>query len=149
MRVIERVELYKQIFDDSKAIDPVRACLQCLGGDPFDQLEGIRELARQLTDLYMVSMPVITVWVRDYNYVTATEEIFLTEPNVEEFLHQYRHHLQNIGRKYQRNDLLVEGKLQYRDIPYKDTIHKMYGEDDARAWAKAIIQMAQTGKDVD
>lgn len=32
----------------------------------------------------------------DDNYVQATGEIYLTEPDLESFLHQFRHHLQNI-----------------------------------------------------
>lgn len=90
----------------------------------------------------MVSIPVITCWVRDDNYVQATGEIYLTEPELEGFLHQFRHHLQNVERKYERRGLTTEGKLDIADIPYKDTVYSMRGEDDARAWSKFLIDLA-------
>ena len=27
-------------------------------------------------------------------------------------------------------------------IPYKDCVYRMYGEDDARAWARMVIELA-------
>ena len=99
MRIDEREELYKKIYKDSPAIDPVVSLMNktdWVTGDPFEKLEALRELNTDLSDLYQVSIPVITVWVRDDNYVQATGEIYLTEPDLESFLHQFRHHLQNI-----------------------------------------------------
>lgn len=81
--------------------------------------------------------------VRDDNYVQATGEIYLTEPELESFLHQFRHHLQNIERRYERRGLTSEGA--WRDfwrVPYKDCIYRMYGEDDAIAWSKFVIEVA-------
>ena len=95
-----------------------------------------------LSDLYMVSIPTLTVWVRDNSYVQATGEIYLTEPELEGFLHQFRHHLQNVERKYERRGLTTEGKLELAKIPYEDTVYKMYGEDDAIAWSKFIIELS-------
>lgn len=88
-------------------------------------------------------IPVITAWVRDDNYVHSTKEIFLGEPSLEGFLHQFRHHLQNKAREPQYKYLLVENdpKADYR-IPYKDCVYRMYGEDDARAWARMVIELA-------
>lgn len=90
-----------------------------------------------------VKIPVITAWVRDDNYVHSTKEIFLGEPSLEGFLHQFRHHLQNKAREPQYKYLLVENdpKADYR-IPYKDCVYRMYGEDDARAWARMVIELA-------
>lgn len=102
MRIDERAELYRKIYKDSPAIDPVVSLMNktdWVTGDPFEKLEALRELNTDLSDLYQVSIPVITVWVRDDNYVQATGEIYLTEPDLESFLHQFRHHLQNIERK--------------------------------------------------
>lgn len=79
----------------------------------------------------------------DDNYVQATGEIYLTEPELESFLHQFRHHLQNIERRYERRGLTSEGA--WRDfwrVPYKDCIYRMYGEDDAIAWSKFVIEVA-------
>lgn len=92
---------------------------------------------------YSVEIPVITAWVRDDNYVHSTKEIFLGEPSLEGFLHQFRHHLQNKAREPQYKYLLVENdpKADYR-IPYKDCMYRMYGEDDARAWARMVIEIA-------
>ena len=92
---------------------------------------------------YSVEIPVITAWVRDDNYVHSTKEIFLGEPSLEGFLHQFRHHLQNKAREPQYKYLLVENdpKADYR-IPYKDCMYRMYGEDDARAWARMVIELA-------
>lgn len=97
----------------------------------------------ELAEVYSVEIPVITAWVRDDNYVHSTKEIFLGEPSLEGFLHQFRHHLQNKAREPQYKYLLVENdpKADYR-IPYKDCMYRMYGEDDARAWARMVIELA-------
>lgn len=136
MEIQERVELYKEIFKDSRAIEPVKAFV--MSENKLEALEDIRGLNTILADLYMVSLPVITCWVRDDNYVQATGEIYLTEPELEGFLHQFRHHLQNVERKYERRGLTTEGKLELVGISYKDTVYKMYGEDDAIAWARFL-----------
>lgn len=147
MRINERVELYKRLFKDCRAVEPVVELMgstHWITGGGMEKLEAIRELNTKLSDLYQVSIPVITVWVRDDNYVQATGEIYLIEPDLEAFLHQFRHHLQNIERKYERRGLTVEESLDTAmwRIPYKDTVYKMYGEDDARAWAKFVIEAA-------
>lgn len=142
MKIRARVEMYKGIFKDCKAIHPVKEFI--LAGIPTDRseyLEALRDLDTKLSDLYEVSIPVITCWVRDYSYVPETGEIFLTEPNLEEFLHQYRHHLQNVERKYERRGLTTEGDKSLSKIPYEDCIYLLRGEDDARAWSKAIMEM--------
>ena len=147
MTIRERVELYKKVFKDSVAIEPVREFMnKCdwITGDDFERLECIRSLNTELSGVYQVSIPVITVWVRDNNYVSATGEIYLTEPDLEGFLHQFRHHLQNVERKYERRGLTAEGSMDKNvwRLPYKDTIRRMYGEDDARAWSKFVIEAA-------
>ena len=146
MNIRNRVELYKQVFGDKcKAIEPVKEFIKCIPADDLEQLEALRRLNTVLSDEYKVIIPVMTVWVRDYNYVNATYEMYLTEPSLEEFLHLFRHHLQNIDRRYERRGLLVEDieEQSIREMPYKDTVKRMYGEDDARAWAKYVIEMAQ------
>lgn len=147
MTIRERVELYNKVFKNSVAIEPVREFMnKCdwVTGDDFERLECIRSLNTELSGVYQVSIPVITVWVRDNNYVAATGEIYLTEPDLEGFLHQFRHHLQNVERKYERRGLTAEGSMDKNvwRLPYKDTIHRMYGEDDARAWSKFVIEAA-------
>lgn len=83
------------------------------------------------------------MWVRDDNYVQATGEIYLTEPDLEGFLHQFRHHLQNIERKYERRGLTAEGAdPKYWRVPYEECMCRMPGEDDAKAWAKFVIEVA-------
>lgn len=143
MTIDERVELYKRLYKNSVAIEPVKEMIlsgiDSLTG--LEALEKIRELNTSLADLYQISIPVITVWVRDDNYVQATEEIYLTDPKLEPFLHQFRHHLQNIERKYERRGLTSESvDREYWSLPYKDTLFRMYGEDDARAWARFLIE---------
>lgn len=141
MEIKERVELYKSLFGvDCKALEAVKGFL--LPVDRIEALEAIRRLNTELSNLYMVSLPTLTVWVRDDNYVAATGEIYLTEPELEGFLHQFRHHLQNVERKYERRGLTTEGKLELAGIPYKDTVYKMYGEDDAVAWSQFIIELS-------
>lgn len=141
MEIKERVELYKSLFGvDCKALEAVKGFL--LPVDRLEALEAIRRLNTELSNLYMVSLPTLTVWVRDDNYVAATGEIYLTEPELEGFLHQFRHHLQNVERKYERRGLTTEGKLELAGIPYKDTVYKMYGEDDAVAWSQFIIELS-------
>lgn len=143
MTIDERVELYKEIYKGSVAIDPVMEMI-LIGVDlmnGMEALEKIRELNTTLADRYQISIPVITVWVRDDNYVPATNEIYLTEPKLESFLHQFRHHLQNMERKHDKRGLTSEGlDREYWSIPYKDTQYKMYGEDDARAWARFLVE---------
>ena len=137
LSIDERVALYKKIFKDSKALAPVKAFVMPV--DRIGALEAIRELNTTLADLYKVSIPVITCWVRDDNYVSATGEIYLTEPDLEPFLHQFRHHLQNVERKYERRGLTSEGlSKEFHRVPYEKCLYKLYGEDDARAWAKFL-----------
>ena len=82
MTIYERVELYKSLYQGSTAPTVVSKII----ADGFytltglEALEAIRRLNTDLSDLYQVSIPVITVWVRDDNYVQATGEIYLTEP---------------------------------------------------------------------
>lgn len=92
MTIDERVELYKEIYKGSVAIEPVMEMI-LIGVDhmnSMEALEKIRELNTTLTDRYKIVIPVLTVWVRDDNYVSATNEIYLTEPKLEPFLHQFR-----------------------------------------------------------
>lgn len=139
--VEKRVEYYKKWFEDCRAVKLLKDFKFPV--DRIEALEAIRALNTELADLYMVSIPVITCWVRDDNYVHSTKEIFLGEPSLEGFLHQFRHHLQNKAREPQYKYLLVENdpKADYR-IPYKDCMYRMYGEDDARAWARMVIELA-------
>lgn len=141
MEIKDRIKLYKSLFGtDCKALEAVRGFI--LPTDKIEALEAIRGLNTELSDLYMVSIPTLIVWVRDNSYVQATGEIYLTEPELEGFLHQFRHHLQNVERKYERRGLTTEGKLDLAKIPYEDTVYKMYGEDDAIAWSKFIIELS-------
>lgn len=137
MVIVDRVKLYKKIFKECKALDPVKAFIQPV--DRLEALEAIRALNTTLADLYMVSIPVITVWVRDNSYVPETGEIYLTEPDLEAFLHQFRHHLQNIERKYERRGLTTEGNLEQAKIPYEECVYKLRGEDDAVAWSRFLV----------
>lgn len=142
MEIRDRVDLYKQYFRDCKAVEPVRKLLKA--GVPVDRieaLEAIRALNTELSDLYMVEIPVITCWVRDSNYVIETREIYLTEPDLKDFLHNFRHHLQNIERRYERRGLTVEGKQELAQIPYKDCMYKLRGEDDAIAWSIMLLEL--------
>ena len=145
MNIQDRVNLYKNLYTASEAPTAVKKYLDKIItiNDELDVLEALRELNTDLSDLYQVSIPVITVWVRDDNYVHSTKEIFLGEPSLEGFLHQFRHHLQNEAREPQYKYLLVENdpKADYR-IPYKDCVYRMHGEDDARAWARMVIELA-------
>lgn len=145
MTIYERVELYKSLYQGSTAPTIVSKII----ADGFytltglEALEAIRRLNTDLSDYYQVSIPVITVWVRDDNYVQATGEIYLTEPDLESFLHQFRHHLQNIERKYERRGLTAEGAdPKYWGVPYEECMCRMPGEDDAKAWAKFVIEVA-------
>lgn len=95
MDLIERVESYKVMFKECKALEPVSMALAkgYKSATPLQRLEIIRELDTELAEVYSVEIPVITAWVRDDNYVHSTKEIFLGEPSLEGFLHQFRHHL--------------------------------------------------------
>lgn len=137
MRIQDRVKLYKKIFKECKALPLVQGFVMPVG--KIEALEAIRALNTELADAYMVSLPVITVWVRDNSYVPETGEIYLTEPDLEAFLHQFRHHLQNVERKYERRGLTTEGDLEQAKVPYTECIYNLRGEDDAVAWSKFLI----------
>lgn len=136
MKIGDRVKLYKKIFKDCKALPIVQNFI--MPENSLDALEAIRNLNTDLADAYMVSIPVITVWVRDNSYVPETGEIYLTEPELEPFLHQFRHHLQNVERRYERRGLTTEGDKVLSKIPYEDCLYKLRGEDDAIAWSKFL-----------
>ena len=139
MTIEERVELYKKLFPECKALDPVRAFV--MPTDRFGTIEAIRELGTELAKAYKVRLPVVTFFVRDNNYVAVTQEIYLAEPDLEGYLHQFRHHLQNEARLYERRYLLLEDNKELDDrIPYKDAISLLAGEDDAKAWARFLIE---------
>lgn len=144
MTIEERVELYKGLFPECKALGAVRRVIIAKGyrkADTLQRVELLRELATELTKAYKVRIPVVTFFVRDNNYVAATQEIYLAEPELEGFLHQFRHHLQNEARQYERRLLLVEDIKGLDDrIPYKEANSLLSGEDDAIAWAKFIIE---------
>lgn len=146
MTIEERVELYKSLFPDCKAIKAVKQVIIAKGyrnAPQPDKIELIRELDTALADEYQITIPVVTFFVRDNNYVKATKEIFLTDPaDLEGFLHQFRHHLQNEAREQDKRLLLVENKKIDHRIPYRDTIYTMEGEDDARAWSRFIMEEA-------
>ena len=137
MKIADRVKLYKKVFKDCKALPIVQEFI--MPENRLEALEAIRKLNTDLADAYMVSIPVITVWVRDNSYVPETGEIFLTEPELEPFLHQFRHHLQNIERKYERRGLTVENNPELVKIPYEDCLYMLRGEDDAIAWTKFLV----------
>ena len=73
-----------------------------------------------------------------------TGEIFLTEPELEAFLHQYRHHLQNVERKYERLGLTMEGNRGLHRVPYENCGYLLRGEDDAIAWVKMIMELVES-----
>jgi hypothetical protein len=142
MLIVDRVDFYKSYFSDCKAVDPVKTLLhKGVPVDKLDALEALRALNTELSDLYMVEIPVITCWVRDSNYVPETREIYLTEPDLKDFLHQFRHHLQNIERRYERRGLTTEGNQEIALIPYQECIFKLRGEDDAIAWSKMLLEL--------
>lgn len=107
MTIDERVKKYSLIFRHADSIKLVQEQINSGFFEKvgLDALEAIRELNTKLSDYYAVTLPVITVWVRDSNYVHATHEIYLTEPDLEDFLHQFRHHLQNIERRNDRRGI--------------------------------------------
>ena len=133
-----RAELYRKILRGCKALPIVNSFIQPT--DKIQALEAIRKLNTDLSDAYMIPLSVITCWVRDDNYVPATQEIYLTEPELKAFLHQFRHHLQNIERRYERRGLTTEGNLEIADVPYTRCYYSLYGEDDARAWVKFLTE---------
>lgn len=144
MWIEDRVSLYKSYWSDCKAVEPVRKLLKAgVPVDKLEALEAIRALDTELSDLYMVEIPVITCWVRDSNYVPETREIYLTEPDLKDFLHCFRHHLQNIERRYERRGLTTEGNQDLALLPYQECIYKLRGEDDAVAWSTMLLEVCR------
>lgn len=131
------------LYKECKALEPVANTLAkgYKQADPRKRLELIRELDTELAEVYMVRIPVITCGVRDNSYVLQTKEIYLADPELEAFIHQFRHHLQNEARELSRKYLLMEDdpKADYR-IPYREANSMLYGEDDAVAWSRFLIE---------
>ena len=143
MTIQDRVDLYKSMFSECNALEPVSHIMAkgYKNKTPLGKLELLRELATELTEVYKVYIPTVTCWERDNNYVKGTKEIYLAEPDLEGFLHEWRHHLQNEARDPNKILLLVEDDPQKdRKILFKDTISTFYGEDDAVAWARMIME---------
>ena len=70
MEIRDRADLYKSYFSDCKAVEPVKSLLhKGVPVDKLDALEAIRALNTELSDLYMVEIPVITCWVRDLSLI--------------------------------------------------------------------------------
>ena len=138
MTIDERVALYKKLFKECKALPIIQGFT--MPASRIGSLEAIRKLNTDLSDAYKVSLPVITVWVRDDSYVPETGEIYLTEPELEPFLHQFRHHLQNVERLYERRGLLTEGDTTLSRVPYENCLYMLRGEDDAIAWSRYLAQ---------
>lgn len=65
MTIEERVELYKSLYKECKALEPVANTLAkgYKQADPRKRLELIRELDTELAEVYMVRIPVITCGV--------------------------------------------------------------------------------------
>ena len=143
MRVSDRVSLYKSLFPACKAVEPVAEAYNTLEGDPpvIECIEALRGLATKLTQLYKVTIPTVTFFVRDHNYVACTNEIFLGSVDLKAFLREYRFHLQNEARKYEKRYLLLEDREDLDiSLPFTDTELLMYGADDAEAWAQMLIE---------
>ena len=143
MLIEDRIELYKSLFPECKALTPVAEAYRKLksAASVIDSMEIIRELATRFTQLYKVTIPTVTFFVRDHSYVACTDEIFLGSVDLEAFLREYRFHLQNEARKYDKRYLLLEEREDL-DImlPFTDTESPMYGADDAEAWAQMLIE---------
>ncbi len=143
MLIEDRIDLYKSLFPECKALTPVAEAYSKLknAASVIDSIEIIRELATRLTQLYKVTIPTVTFFVRDHSYVAYTDEIFLGSIDPEAFLREYRFHLQNEARKYDKRYLLLEEREDL-DImlPFTDTESPMYGSDDAEAWALMLIE---------
>ena len=143
MTIQERVEKYKSLLGAiCKAVEPVKEYSP--NNDRIKALEAIRELNTKLSEVYEVSIPVITCWVRDNSYVPETGEIFFFFLELEAFLHQYRHHLQNVERKYERLGLTMEGNRGLHRVPYENCGYLLRGEDDAIAWVKMIMELVES-----
>lgn len=144
MRILERVELYRRLALGAKAEAPVAKAAGALsieGLAIYEQIEILRELATDLTQVYKVTIPTVTFFVRDSSYCSYTDEIFLGSINLKAFLREYRFHLQNEARKYDKRYLLLDGREDLDvKIPFKDAESLMYGADDAEAWAVMLIE---------
>lgn len=143
MKIEKRVILYTELFTACKAFKPVFEIVDkgyTEHAGYIQRLELIRELGTMLTKAYKVNIPVIVCGVRDANYVRETKEIYLGEPDLEDFLHQFRHHLQNEAKDPKKKYILVENSTKIDpQLPFKDTIYTMPGEDDALSWVKMIM----------
>lgn len=150
MTIEERVGLYHKLYKNCKAVGTV-AGVRLKGynsATPLVKLELLRELVSDMvsSEKYDCYCPTVTCWERDNNYVKGTFEIYLMEPDLEGFLHQFRHHLQNLARDPDKEDLLIEGNEEITKkvlFGSRETNYTLYGEDDAIAWSKMVLEAVE------
>ena len=147
MTIPERIKLYEDLYKNCKAVLPVAEILDGFDDkSQLDKLEILRDCTTKLVSkegYYGCICPTVTPWVRVSNYVSSTNEIYLTQPQIKDFLRMFRLHLQNMARDPGKEDLLTEGNEGItKAVLYKKAESKLYGWDDARAWAEMVIQRA-------
>lgn len=111
MTIEERVELYKSLYKECKALEPVANTLAkgYKQADPRKRLELIRELDTELAEVYMVRIPVITCGVRerikndpDYTEISCNDEARMLGAGFSKPVGGRDHskHIEELKRKY-------------------------------------------------
>lgn len=147
MTIAERVELYKSLYKNCKALVPVA---EIIGGfddkTPIERLEALRDCTTKLVSkegYYGAICPTVTAFYQPTTYVRATNEIMVSEPDIKDFLRMFRLHLQNMARDPAKEDLLIEGNDGVtKQVLFKEAESKLYGWDDCVAWADMVIERA-------
>ena len=148
MTIAERVELYKKLYKECKAVVPVA---EIVGGfesaTPLTRLDRLRECTTKLVGkdgYYGCICPTVTAFYQPTTYVRATNEIMVSEPDIKDFLRMFRLHLQNMARDPAKEDLLIEGNEGItKQVLFKEAECKLYGWDDAVAWADMILEVIE------
>lgn len=146
MRIAERIELYERLYKSCKAVEPVALIMGSFeGATPLGRLDLLRDCVSRLVakQCYHCYCPVITCWVRCSNYVGQTFEIYLSEPDIRDFLQMFRFHLQRLARDPKQEDLLIEGNEGItKRLLFSEAEHTLEGWDDAQAWAQMVLDRA-------
>lgn len=146
MRIAERIELYKRLYNSCKAVEPVALIMGSFeGATPLGRLDLLRDCVSRLVsqECYHCYCPIVTSWVQMSHYVPATYEIYVAEPDIKDFLIGFRFHLQRLARDPKQEDLLIEGNEGItKRLLFSEAEHTLEGWDDAQAWAQMVLDRA-------
>lgn len=135
MDLVERVESYKEIFKECKALEPVSMALAkgYKSGTPLQRLKILRELGTELADVYSVEIPVITVWVNAVDLSILTDTIgCYTKGSIHPYAHGFWGHDKAYCKDGGKNMSVAESWATWNYI-------REVGSDDEKALIERLM----------